>query len=257
MSTMLSPEEIAEQQQLLAAHRRTLAIYLKQQAMIGRAYSPPVLINGIEDARSNIRRIKRILNAAGVAAPNDPDDDSSTSTLPRPVALPTQGGLLPRWQWPVVAGILAIVLAIGGWWVSSQPKDTSSQEATPPALEEATPPGETPSTESNAADLEGQLTEANIALSAVQVEQVREYINDSSTGYKLLAEHALQVVGDQKFRDTLYLDELDTRYTDLVGQDHYAEFNEERLKEAMVRAWNEHYTDRQVDSFDQIVESRS
>src|SRR5206468_8959740 len=47
--------------------------------------------------------------------------------------------------------------------------------------------------------------------------EVREYINNPDTGYKLLAEHALQVVGDQKFRDTLYLDELDTRYTDLVG----------------------------------------
>jgi hypothetical protein len=36
---MLSPEEIAEQQ-LLAAHRRTLAIYLKQQAMIGASTIP-------------------------------------------------------------------------------------------------------------------------------------------------------------------------------------------------------------------------
>jgi hypothetical protein len=256
---MLSPEEIAEQQQLLAAHRRTLAIYLKQQAMIGRAYSPPVLINGIEDARSTIRRIKGTLNAAGVAVPDDPDDDSLTSELPRPVALPTQDRLLPRWLWPVVASFLAIVLAIGGgwWWLSSQLSATSSQAATPPVIEEATPPGEAPSTETNAADLEGQLMEANIALSDVQVEQVREYINDPNTGYKLLAEHALQVVGDQKFSDTLYLDELDTRYTDLVGEEHFAEFDEERLKEAMVQTWNEHYPDQQVQSFDQMVEPRS
>jgi hypothetical protein len=88
-------------------------------------------------------------------------------------------------------------------------------------------------------------------------QEVREYINNPDTGYKLLAEHALQVVGDQKFRDTLYLDELDTRYTDLVGQEHYAEFDEERLKAAIVRAWNEHYPDKQVQSFDELVEPRS
>lgn len=253
---MLSPEEIAEQQQLLAAHRRTLAVYLKQQAMIGRAYSPPALINGIDDARGTIRRIKRILNAAGVAVPDDPDDDSTTATLPRLVEASPQGRVLPRWLWPVVAGSVVIVLAISGgwWWLSSQPSYTATSEATSAAVAEATP---TPATEPNATDLEGQLAAANIALSAVQVEQVREYINNPDTGYKLLAEHALQVVGDQKFRDTLYLDELDTRYTELVGQERYADFDTEQLKAAMVRAWNEHYTDKQVQSFEQIVESRS
>jgi hypothetical protein len=78
----------------------------------------------------------------------------------------------------------------------------------------------------------------------------------SKTGYKLLAEHALQVVGDQKFRNPLFLDELDVRYTDLVGQEHFADFDEDQLKAGMLRAWNEHYTDQPVDSYDQIVESR-
>jgi hypothetical protein len=265
---MLSPEEIAEQQQLLAAHRRTLAIYLKQQAMIGRAYSPPALINGIEDARGTIRRIKRVLTATGVVVPDDPDDESTTSTLPTLAAVPAPGRSPSRWLWPAVVASLAIVLAIAGgwWWLANQPIDTSALEATAsvvdqataPAADEATPPDAAAPTEETAtAELERQLAQANIALSAVQVEQVREYVNDPNTGYKLLAEHALQVVGDQRFRNTLYLDELDTRYTDLVGQEHYAEFDQEQLKAAMVRAWNEHYTDQQVDSFEQLVETRS
>jgi hypothetical protein len=271
---MLSPEEIAEQQQLLAAHRRTLAIYLKQQAMIGRAYSPPALINGIEDARSTIRRIKRTLTAAGVTVPNDPDDESSTATLPRLETVLPQGRLLPRWLWPVVAGSLALVLAIGGgwWWLSNQPSDPSvpaaiqpaPDEATAPAADEASPAEAAPAAETNTAELEEQLAAANIALSAVQVDQVREFINDPGTPYKQLAEHALQVVGDQRFRDTLYLDELDEHYTNLVREEQhldfeqrYLEFDEEQLKAAMVRAWNGHYTDNHVDVFEQIVEPRS
>ena len=37
----------------------------------------------------------------------------------------------------------------------------------------------------------------------------------------------------------------------------YADFDQDRLKEAMVNTWNQHYTDQAVDSFDQIVEARS
>jgi hypothetical protein len=250
---MLSPEEIAEQQQLLAAHRRTLAIYLKQQAEIGQAYSPPALINGIEYARSNIRRIRATLSAAGVTVSEDPDDEEPQPSHRRPVAVPRQDPMFPRWLGLAVVSVLVIGLAAGGgwWWLSTQPGNTPSPQETPSTLEA------TASTETDVAALESQLMEANIALSAVQVGQVREYINDPNTGYKMLAEHALQVVGDQKFRDTLYLDELDTRYTELVGEDHYAEFDDDQLKAGMVRAWNEHYPDQQVTSFDEIVEPRS
>jgi hypothetical protein len=262
---MLPPEEIAEQQQLLATYRRTLAVYMRQQAEIGRAYSPPAIQNGIDETRSNIRRIKAALKTAGVEAAEDPDDDEPPPLPPpplHPVALPSQGGGFPRWMWLSVVGILAIALAIiGGSWFFSPRSDTSFQEETPTALEEETPSTgiteETPAAGTDVTELEGHLMDTNIALSAVQVEQVREYINDPNTGYKLLAEHALQVVGDHKFRDTIYLDELDTRYTELVGEEHYAEFNEEHLKTAMVRAWNEHYPDKQVESFEEIVEPRT
>jgi hypothetical protein len=47
------------------------------------------------------------------------------------------------------------------------------------------------------------------------------------------------------------------RYTDLVGEEHFLEFDEEQLKEAMVLAWNGHYTDNQAGSFEEIVELRS
>jgi hypothetical protein len=259
---MLSPEEITEQQQLLATHRQTLAIYQTQRALIGNAYSPPALISGIEEARSNIKRIKAILRAAGVVVPDDPDDESTTSTFTRPAALLAPGRPRRIWVWLVLVDVIVLILAIGGWWLFiGRPADTSSQQATSPAFIETTPPNaapseETPAAELTTAELEGQLQKANISLSETQIEIVRGFINDPGTPYKLLAEHALQVVGDQKFRDTLYLDELDTRYTDLVGADHYADFDEERLKEAMVRAWNEHYTDKQVSSFDEIVEAR-
>ena len=258
---MLSSEEIAQQQHLLMTHRRTLAIYLEQRAELGRAYSPPALINGIEETRSEIRRIKTRLSAAGVTVSDDPDDEDVPLPPIRPVAPPPQHGRRLRLVWWAIGGTLAIVLIVGvGWWAAtSLPSNIASQEEPVATLQEETPTNleATPTTETDVAALEGQLQEANIALSAVQVEQVREYMNRSQTGYKLLAEHALQIVGDQRFRDTIYLDELDTRYTALVGEARYAEFNEDKLKEAMVLAWNGHYPDNQVDAFEKMVEPRS
>jgi hypothetical protein len=78
---MLSPEEIAEQQQLLATHRRTLAVYIEQQAELGRAFSPPGVIQGIYEARSNIRRIKKILRSADAVIADDPDDEEPIKSI--------------------------------------------------------------------------------------------------------------------------------------------------------------------------------
>lgn len=88
---MPTQEEITHQQNLLAIHRRTLAHYLSQQATLGAAYSPPGVINGISEARSNIRRIKQILRGWNVPVQDHPDDgdeipqSTPTQQLPPPV----------------------------------------------------------------------------------------------------------------------------------------------------------------------------
>jgi hypothetical protein len=71
---MASHEEIAEQQKRLTTNRRTLAHYLGQQASLGAAFAPPAVANGIDEARSNIRRIKRILRGWNVRVEDHPDD---------------------------------------------------------------------------------------------------------------------------------------------------------------------------------------
>lgn len=57
----ISLEEIGSQRQLLDAHRKTLTIYLVQQAKLGTMYTPPSIENGIREARANISLIKSIL----------------------------------------------------------------------------------------------------------------------------------------------------------------------------------------------------
>ena len=75
--TMASSEDIAHQQTLLTTYRRNLAHYLKQQATLGEAYTPPGVVHGIIDARSHIQRIKQILRGWNVAVENHPDDSDS------------------------------------------------------------------------------------------------------------------------------------------------------------------------------------
>jgi hypothetical protein len=236
--------------------------------MIGQAYSPPALITGIEEARGNIKRIKAALRGGGVVVPDDPDDESTTATLTLPAALSAPSRSRRLWVWLIRIDVIVLALVVGGWWwFYGRPIGTASQEATSPAIEATAPLEETPSdvtpseeatsTEPSTAELENELEGANILLSETQVETVREYINDLGTGYKSFAEHVLPIVQELRFRQTLYLDEMEDRYTQLVGTDKFADFDEEQLKAGMVRAWNERYTDQQVESFDQIVEPRS
>jgi hypothetical protein len=71
---MATKEEIIHQQTLLTAYRRNLAHYLTQQAVLGEAYVPPIIIQGIRDARENIRRVKSILRGWNVPVVDHPDD---------------------------------------------------------------------------------------------------------------------------------------------------------------------------------------
>jgi uncharacterized protein YjbI with pentapeptide repeats len=67
-------EDIARQQKLLATHRRTLAHYIDQLAIVGAAHARPEITHGIAEARANIARVKDILRTSGVAVADHPDD---------------------------------------------------------------------------------------------------------------------------------------------------------------------------------------
>ena len=71
----LDQDEILNQQSRLQAHRQTLAILLRQQALLGEAYVPPAIPNGIHDARESIKQIKEVLQANNVVE-NHPDDEA-------------------------------------------------------------------------------------------------------------------------------------------------------------------------------------
>lgn len=71
---MPSQEEIDDQKQLLAEHRRTLSHYLRQRAQHGTAYAPPVVASGIREARANIDRIKTILRVWNVEVEDQLND---------------------------------------------------------------------------------------------------------------------------------------------------------------------------------------
>ncbi len=72
-------EDIEVQRELLAAHRRTLSIYLRQLASSGFVHAPPTVLNGIQEARGNIARIKTVLRDWGVEVEDLPDDRESFS----------------------------------------------------------------------------------------------------------------------------------------------------------------------------------
>jgi tetratricopeptide (TPR) repeat protein len=68
----------------LAAHRRTLAVYLRQLANLGADHAPPGVHNGIDKARAEIARLKAALRAAGVAVEDEIGDLATpdAETLP-------------------------------------------------------------------------------------------------------------------------------------------------------------------------------
>jgi hypothetical protein len=89
---MLSQEEVAQQQALLAVYRRTLDHLLVQTAQYGgEVFSPPPVANGIHEAREHIEQTKAILRSNGLIVadhPNDkappvPEGDSADDVYPR------------------------------------------------------------------------------------------------------------------------------------------------------------------------------
>jgi hypothetical protein len=75
-------EQIANQQNLLETYRRMLVIHLRQQALAGGApFAAPSVINGINEARASIRRIKGVLRDWSVQIVDSPDDEEDTTLL--------------------------------------------------------------------------------------------------------------------------------------------------------------------------------
>jgi hypothetical protein len=112
---MPNQEDIAHQQELLAAHRRTLAQYLKQQALISELFTPPAIAHGIDEARANIQRVKGALAGWGVPVEDLPDDDAPPAASPVAVAKPPTSLRQPQSRRIVflAMGLLAIGVAAG------------------------------------------------------------------------------------------------------------------------------------------------
>src|SRR6476646_1030681 len=85
----LDQETINAQLALLAVHRRTLAVYLRQQAELG-VLAPPGVVNGITEAQSVIRNIKEQLRANKVQVEDEPNDDIQPAAAVAPSRLSLQ-----------------------------------------------------------------------------------------------------------------------------------------------------------------------
>lgn len=81
---MPSNEDIQQQQELLLAYRRTLAVLLKQQALAGEAHVEPQIMHGIVEARENIARIKQYLIQWGMTVEDSPSDNLAALPLTTP-----------------------------------------------------------------------------------------------------------------------------------------------------------------------------
>ncbi|SRR6266508_6856253 len=77
---MLDQIDIAQQQKLLEAHRRTLAHSLEQYNALG-VLTPPALAHNIREAWASIAQIKTTLRAQGVHVTDDRLDEPRELTL--------------------------------------------------------------------------------------------------------------------------------------------------------------------------------
>jgi hypothetical protein len=71
---MTDQESIAQQQELLATHRRVLATWMLQRATFG-PYVPPYILESIRNDRAEIQRIKQVLRSWGCVVEDLPDEE--------------------------------------------------------------------------------------------------------------------------------------------------------------------------------------
>src|SRR5262245_40787212 len=111
---MPNPEEIEQQRDLLATHRRSLAHLLKQAAQHGgEVFAPPQTANGIAEARANIQHVKDVLRGWGVGIDDHPDDTLPPSAPAPPILTlrPPRGPVRSRWLWTgSIIGVLLVLL---------------------------------------------------------------------------------------------------------------------------------------------------
>lgn len=91
---MPTQDDINGQQELLALHRRNLALLLRQEVLQGSAYVQPGVINGIYEARAHIRQIKEVLRSWGIPVEDHPGDEMPEQVAGSPAAasaLPAAG----------------------------------------------------------------------------------------------------------------------------------------------------------------------
>jgi Tfp pilus assembly protein PilF len=74
---MTDADNTTSLQEQLAAHRRTLAVLLRQLANLGADHAPPGVHNGIAEAHREIARLKAALRAVGVAVEDQVDDKAT------------------------------------------------------------------------------------------------------------------------------------------------------------------------------------
>jgi hypothetical protein len=80
---MASQADIGHQQTLLRTYRRNLAHLERQAASYGGEEAAPLqVINGLDEARTNIRRIKGILRGWGVPVEDGANEGATTAAAP-------------------------------------------------------------------------------------------------------------------------------------------------------------------------------
>jgi hypothetical protein len=109
---MPTQEEIQEQQSLLAAHRRTLAEYLRQRAQMS-VLTPPGVAHGIDEARKQIGHTKEALRQWGVAVDDHPNDTEPPPDLV-PIAPRSRKQLNPQILVALIAAAATIIAALIG-----------------------------------------------------------------------------------------------------------------------------------------------
>jgi WD40 repeat protein len=149
---MPDQDEIDNQQELLAAHRRTLHIFLKQLADLGHHHAPPGIFAGIREQRREIERIKTFLRESGVTVQDLPGDQEISTDSPvhitgehpldqTPQIQPKRALTWISFRTPscsIYIAVGAVLLTIIGilWWMSAATPRTplTPTEATQPTL---------------------------------------------------------------------------------------------------------------------------